>query len=260
LWGSCHNFTNAQAAKLRQIHEPALPFFIFVPFFLLPVATLADAQRPINDSLLARLRAAGCVRGCFAVSGAAAQFSLTGERADGKPMFFWDFNDRLFNRLMADYLEAGYPAGSAYLTVDVDAIGGRCTWQLTTTAQQAAADSAARQQEFIQKRNRRRDHTPYGTALAEQVADALTQGRAVAFSHRDYCGMGLRYRSQQFCYGELYDGDFIEEPQACFATRAGFVQWLARQSDHSLSRVEEADSWYWYNQTITRERLENFLQ
>lgn len=224
------------------------------------MATLADAQRPINDLLVARLRDAGCVCGRFAVDGSAAQFSLTGERADGRPMFFWDFNDRLFNRLVADYLEAGYPAGSARLVVDVDAATGRCTWQLTTAAQQAAADNTARQQEIDLKRNRQRDRTPYGPALAGRVADALAQGRAVAFSHRDYCGMGLRYRAQQFCYGELYDGDFIEEPQQVFASREGFVQWLAQQSDHSLARVEEADFWYWDNQTITRQRLESFVQ
>ena len=61
---------------------------------------LAAAQRPINKLLVARLEAAGCVRGCFE----AGQFSLTGERTDGKPMFFREFNDYLFNRLLGDYL------------------------------------------------------------------------------------------------------------------------------------------------------------
>ncbi|MDO7846804.1 hypothetical protein Q5H92_10585 [Hymenobacter sp. M29] len=224
------------------------------------MATLTDTQRPINDLLIARLRAAGCVRGRFAVDGAAAQFSLTGERADGKPLFFWDFNDRLFNRLVADYLAAGHPAGSARLTVDVEVESGHCAWQFTSAVQQAAATAAGQQQELRARKNRRRDRTPYGAVLAGQVADALVQGQAVAFSHRDYCGMGLRYRNQQFCYGELYDGDFIEEPQQIFASRAAFVQWLAQQSDQSLARTEEPDPWYWDNQTITRQRLETFVQ
>lgn len=223
------------------------------------MATLADAQRPINEFLAARLRAAGCVRGRFAVDGSAARFSLTGERANGKPVFFWDFNDRLFNRLVADYLEAGYPAGSARLTVEVDVATGRSVWQLTTEAQQAAIVSAEQYQEIMTKKNHRRDHTPYGSELAGRVADRLAQGQALAFSHRDYCGMGLRYRAAHFSYGELYDGDFIEEPRHSFASREGFVRWLARQSDQSLARVEEADPWYWDNQTITRQRLEDFI-
>jgi hypothetical protein len=37
-----------------------------------------------------------------------------------------------------------------------------------------------------------------------------------------------------------------------------FVGWLSTQSDASLGRLEEKDSWYWGNQTLTRERLERF--
>lgn len=224
------------------------------------MTTLADAQRPINELLVARLRAASCVRGCFTVAGAAAQFSLTGERADGKPMFFWDFNDRLFNRLVADYLEAGYPAGSARLTVAIDAISGHCTYQFTSAAQQAAAENLEKQQELRAKRNRRRDRTPYGTALAQQVAEAVARGGTLAPSHRDYCGMGFDYRNQEFRYGEVWDGHYMEEPTLVFASREAFVDWLAQQSDQSLARVEDDNPWYWDNQTITRQRLENFVR
>ena len=224
------------------------------------MATLADAQRPINDLLVARLRAAGCVRGCFTVAGAAARFSLSGERADGKPILFWDFDDRIFNRLVADYLEAGYPPGTGRLTVAVDVATGCCTYQLTSETQQAALISAKEDKELQAKRNRRRARTPYGPALAGQVADALLRGQRLAHAHRDYCGMGLEYRNHAFYYGEVWDGYWVEEPKVSLATRGAFVQWLARQSDHSLSRVEETDPWYWDNQTITRARLEEFVR
>jgi hypothetical protein len=224
------------------------------------MATLADVQRPINDLLVARLKAAGCVRGRFVVSGAAAQFSLSGQRADGKPMFFWEFDDRIFNRLVADYLEAGYPAGTASLTVEVDVATGRCTYQLTTENQQAALVSAEQDKEMQAKKNRRRSCTPYGPALAGQVAEALLRGLRLAHAHRDYCGMGLEYRNHQFYYGEVWDGYYVEEPKVTFATREAFVQWLAQQSDQSLSRVEETDPWYWDNQTITQQRLQEFVQ
>ncbi|MBF9222077.1 hypothetical protein [Hymenobacter ruricola] len=224
------------------------------------MATLAEAQRPINDLLVARLRAAGCVRGRFVVSGAAAQFSLSGERADGKSMLFWDFEDRIFNRLVADYLEAGYPPGTAGLAVEVDVPTSRCTYQLTTETQQAALVSAEQDRELRAKRNRRRSRTPYGPELAGQVADVLLRGARLAHAHRDYCGMGLEYRNHEFYYGEVWDGYYVEAPKAALATRDAFVQWLARQSDHSLSRVEETDPWYWDNQTITRARLEEFVR
>jgi len=224
------------------------------------MTTLADAQRPINDLLIARLKTAGCVRGRFIVTGAAAQFSLTGERADGKPMFFWEFNDRVFNRLVADYLEAGYPAGSARLTVDIDVLTSHCTYQLTTAAQQSAASTLEKQQDLMAKKNCSRSRTPYGADLAQQVADAVARGRSLAPSHRDYCGMDFTYRNHQFHYGEVWDGHYMEDPQRHFNTREAFVQWLAQQSDHSLSRVEESNSWYWDNQTITQQRLLDFVQ
>lgn len=224
------------------------------------MTTLADAQRPINDRLIGRLKTAGCVRGRLIVAGAAAQLSLTGERADGKPVFFWEFNDRIFNRLLGDYLEAGYPAGTARLTIDLDVLTGHCTYQLTTEARQTAASTLEKQQDLMAKKNNSRSRTPYGADLARQVADAVARGGTLAPSHRDYCGMDFHYRNQQFCYGEVWDGNYMEKPQRSFGTREKFAHWLAQQSDHSLSRAEEADPWYWDNQTITRQRLLDFVQ
>jgi len=186
------------------------------------MATLVDAQRLIDELLVARLKAAGCVRGRFAVTGAAAQFSLTGERADGKAMLFREFNGQLFNRLMDDYLKSGYPAGRACLTVDIDVATGHCTHQLTTKAQQATFILDKQAQELRARKNRR-SRAPYGTQLAEQVADAVARGLTLAPYHRDYCGKGFDYRNHEFRYG-VWDAYYLEEPTLVFPSCGAFVQ------------------------------------
>lgn len=35
--------------------------------------------------------------------------------------------------------------------------------------------------------------------------------------------MGLLYRDDAFCYGELWDGDYVAEPLLTFADRAGLL-------------------------------------
>ncbi len=51
-----------------------------------------------------------------------------------------------------------------------------------------------------------RQNTPYGDELAEKVADALQHG-PLAYSHRDYCGMGLETGTAgEYLYGEVWDG------------------------------------------------------
>ncbi len=96
------------------------------------------------------------------------------------------------------------------------------------------------------------DATPYGRALAEKVADALDRGVSVAFSHRDYCGMGLVKAPAGYVYGTFYDGS--PEPEQTFATRDAFVTWLAAQSDARLSGRADGP-FLWQNQRLTRARL-----
>jgi hypothetical protein len=138
-------------------------------------------------------------------------------------------------------------------------LAGRCTCQLTTQARQTAAPTLAQQQDLMTKKNHSRSRTPYGPDLAQQVADAVARGRSLAPYHRDYCGMAFEYRDHQFRYGEVWDGQYLEKPKHSFSTREKFVHWLAQQSDHSLSRADETDSWYWDNQTITKQRLLDFV-
>lgn len=97
------------------------------------------------------------------------------------------------------------------------------------------------------------DPTPYGPALAREVAEALDRGAAMMHAHRDYGGMGLARRGDGYAYGPVYDGELMEE--RVFPTKAAFVTWLAAQSDATLSGREAPSPFDWDNQRITRARL-----
>jgi hypothetical protein len=97
------------------------------------------------------------------------------------------------------------------------------------------------------------DPTPYGAALAGRVVDALDRGVTVAYSHRDYCGMGLGCSDDGYVYGSVYDGQLFAE--AVFKTREALTAWLAQQSDVTLSGRESPQPFDRDNQRITRVRL-----
>lgn len=110
---------------------------------------------------------------------------------------------------------------------------------------------------------------PYGAELAERVAAALEAGQSLHDGHRDYCGMGLAYQDQCFCYAEVWDGQLAEKKSRLkeaqggarvFLDRKAFVSWLAEQTDKSLSRSDDANPFYHNNQTLNRERLIEFAQ
>lgn len=113
------------------------------------------------------------------------------------------------------------------------------------------------------------DTQAYGIAFAERVAHALQSGGSVYYRHRDYCGMGLWFEQECFCYDEIYDcGPHpLEEVKAngpargghVFETRHAFVGWLAQQSDHSLAGFEHENPFWHENQRITRARLQEEL-
>ena len=111
---------------------------------------------------------------------------------------------------------------------------------------------------------------PIGTALANLVADRLERGSILAYQHRDYCGVGLRFGEQRYIYGEVNDG-VLPLPSECkywqeagdiekliFASRADFIAWLAEQTDESLSGRSLSQTWLHDNQRLTRARLEAF--
>ena len=97
------------------------------------------------------------------------------------------------------------------------------------------------------------DPTPYGIALASQVADALDRGVTVTYDHRDYCGMGLARAGADYLYGTVNDGHLFDD--MVFASREALVAWLAQQSDLALAGREASSPFYWNNQRVTRARL-----
>jgi len=111
-----------------------------------------------------------------------------------------------------------------------------------------------------------------GMILATQVADRLEAGAVLAFSHRDYCGTGLRCVEGEFIYGQVYDGrlstsaeapTWLEESDSerkVFFARDDFISWLAAQTDESLSGKKLRDVWHHNNGRLTIERLQRFVQ
>jgi hypothetical protein len=113
-----------------------------------------------------------------------------------------------------------------------------------------------------------------GIELAQAVATKLEQGFVLAFNHRDYCGMGLQYIDGVFMYAEVQDGflptieNLRDDQQSgamaniqhlLFYTRAEFIDWLASQSDHTLSGSAIADEFIRNNQRLTVKRLQEFV-
>ncbi|WP_123864765.1 hypothetical protein [Chitinophaga barathri] len=98
----------------------------------------------------------------------------------------------------------------------------------------------------------------FGYYLAGLVADKLDEGHSLGYSHRDYCGMGLEKNDKgEYLYGELYDGGMMIPSK--FTNRESFVEWLAFQSTASLARLNDKEEFYRGNQTLTRQRLEQFI-
>lgn len=112
----------------------------------------------------------------------------------------------------------------------------------------------------------------YGVDLAQAVANKLVEdnramtenyGAGVTFSHRDYCGQGLFYGwptldGFRLCHSE--DG-YPSTTVLQFDTSPAFVDWLAAQSDLSMSGVVGPlkDSHRVGNQRLTKDRLTDYV-
>lgn len=112
------------------------------------------------------------------------------------------------------------------------------------------------------------DKQVYGKELAQSVYDYLKQHLLIRYDHIGYCGTGFVLQGETvlythfdewnlYCQKEMYKpgGDYIGIIKT-FASGEEFINWLAEQSDDSLSGKESADSWYTDNQRITRKRLD----
>jgi hypothetical protein len=180
-------------------------------------------------------------------------------------MLFWDL-ERPLKRLIDEYLNSTDPEAVA-LIIDIDLFRDKFEYrhvsrlEAAAQEQQEAAEREKEEERMLQEMRQQisRQNTPYGHELAEKVADVLQHG-ALAYSHRDYCGMGLeRGSAGEYLYGEVWDGG-LAIPVHSFPDKAAFVNWLAVQSDASMAMLDAKNSWYWNNQVINRNRLEAFIQ
>ena len=103
------------------------------------------AQTALNELLRERLAAAGCLRGCFEVSAPGGYLSLSGRKANGRTLFFWEFSNS-FHQLVGDYLKEQYDEHTARLTIEVDVAQGQFQYSHLTKQQQAARAATEVQQ------------------------------------------------------------------------------------------------------------------
>jgi hypothetical protein len=186
--------------------------------------------------------------------------TLHGTKSDGKIILIWP-DTKVLRSFTGPYLDT--MPGAAGFNLDINLTAQTYVYKSISPAQIHARDTketkeleeAVVQQKLDTKRDLQSRSTPFGRQLAEAVARKL-QTYPLCNSHRDYCGMGLEFRDGVYCYGEVYDGGL--DPVLRFTSSEAFVEWLSKQSDASLGRLEEKDPWYWGNQTLNRERLEGF--
>lgn len=227
------------------------------------MSQLEGIQQSINEQIKTQLERFHCSRGHLryqSVNGSTAM-TLNGWREEHKPVLIWQTNPVL-GKLIGRYLQQ--QPSHAGLFIEADLSSGSFVYQPISrnalrkearVAEELRLHEEARQKQ--DKKNRLQQRTDkFGTVLAGQVADVLHR-QSLAYSHRDYCGMGLELRDGFYMYGEVQDGCL--QPSLRFGERAEFVEWLSGQSDASLARLEENNAWYWGNQVINRERLEDFV-
>ena len=101
---------------------------------------LSAAQLALTEVLRQRLAAAGCQYGRFDVSEPEACLSLSGQKADGKILYFWEFSPK-FHQLVGTYLEEQYDEYTAQLTIQIDVAAAQA--QYLRTLKPAATPVAA---------------------------------------------------------------------------------------------------------------------
>ena len=222
--------------------------------------TLEQLSSDINQEIRAQLEKNHCVRGELRYQ-PLSSVSLKGIKEDDTPINIWQTNPRL-GYLLWLYVDLLPNDGGVIIMVNLpdqftysSISNGVIEQDAKQIEQQRQAESLQAQREKLEAL---RLHTEkYGMAFAEQVANGLLKGGSIGYNHRDYCGMGLEYQDGVFTYGEVHDGYMTYHPNSkrSWSSKESFVEWLAEQSDASLARFEEKDSWYWGNQTIDRKRL-----
>ena len=109
---------------------------------------------------------------------------------------------------------------------------------------------------------------PYARELAEAVAQKIFSrvDSGIVYGHAYYCGMGLGYCEalNASAYTEVQDGYLVPDESETsltrvFPTAEALAEWLAQQSDLSLSMSEGGDTRLQGNQTLTKKRMLEYL-
>ncbi|KFE72016.1 hypothetical protein [Hyalangium minutum] len=186
-----------------------------------------------------------------------------GIRENGDPDTFFSFKGEPFWVRIEEFLET--QEGECRLELRVDLAKGMSSASFLDGESYRNWDEAAELSSGVDQLERRIkgfrglnvSKEPFGKPLARKVAQALSRGD-LCFSHRDYCGTGLFLsQSGHYLYATVEDGgpaNVLRE----FPSIEPFVEWLAQQSDASLSRFGETD-FVFLNQTLRRQRLEEFI-
>jgi hypothetical protein len=190
---------------------------------------------------------------------------LFGRRADGRPDTFFNFLQEPFARRARQLLEDHDGDSELRVRVDLTARSVETSWvKGSSLERKRTLDELEKAlSELDRKLTHLRDldlsTEPFGAELAGRVARKLKQGAELAYSHRDYCGMGLfAAEDGGFVYASVWDGHFMENDVVRrFKDEKQLTQWLAQQSDASLSNYG-GEAFGFLNQTLNRQRLEEF--
>jgi hypothetical protein len=97
----------------------------------------------------------------------------------------------------------------------------------------------------------------FGEELAIKTAGRLKLGHRLENIHQDYCGTGLRFYMDQYDYIEINNQQ--DRVLKSFPNENDFIIWLSEQSNRSLARLEESNSFLHGNQVINKQRLLEFV-
>lgn len=118
------------------------------------------AATALHEALLRRPALASCLQGRFDISEPNALLSLSGQKPDGKTVFFWEF-DCAFQKLVAAYLAEIGDSQAAQLTILIDVDQETFQPSCTTRQQVAATQKADEKRTIENRRNAPRNQMPW---------------------------------------------------------------------------------------------------
>lgn len=220
----------------------------------------------VNEVIRTKLESMNCISGklnCAFTTGTLLVIMQGKREGQEKPVFFWEWTNKE-KSILREYLESNPDWHSFQVEADLEHntfVYSHITKEENKQKEEGAAEDEKKQeverQEYY-KKMLLAEKGKFGHQLSEKVATRLDRGDTLAYGHRDYCGRGLwRNDAGDYCYGFVWD--YALEEDQVFKSRSEFVEWLAAQSNASLSMANSPDPFYRGNQVITKKRLEDFV-